>query len=99
MLSRWGMKGKLTCPHCMDDTKAFTLRHGGKTTWFDYHRRFLSKDHNFRKTQRSFTKNKVELDDPPCLFNVDQIWQYVHNFPKVTNGPFGMLPWYTKFHN
>jgi len=35
MLSGWRTKGKLACPHCMEDTKAFTLRHGGKASWFD----------------------------------------------------------------
>jgi len=28
MLSRWGTKGKLVCPHCMEDIKSFTLKHG-----------------------------------------------------------------------
>ena len=27
MLSGWGTKGKLVCPHCMEDTKAFILKH------------------------------------------------------------------------
>ena len=38
MLSGWETKGKLACPHYMEDTKAFTLSHGGKSSWFDYHR-------------------------------------------------------------
>ena len=37
MLSRWGTKGKLACPYCMENTKAFTLKHGGKSSWFNCH--------------------------------------------------------------
>jgi len=38
MLSRWGTKGKLSCPHCMEDMNAFKLPHGGKSSWFGCHR-------------------------------------------------------------
>jgi len=51
MLSGWGTKGKLGCPYCMQDTKAFQLRHGCKTSWFDCHRRFLQRNHPFRKSE------------------------------------------------
>jgi len=37
MLSGWETKGKLACPYCIQDIKAFQLKHGGKTYWFDYH--------------------------------------------------------------
>jgi len=57
MLSAWGTKGKLACPYCMEDTKAFTLKHGGKSSWFDCHRRFLPNNHPFRRIQRRFLKN------------------------------------------
>lgn len=30
MLSGWGTHGKMGCPHCMEYTKVFTLRKGGK---------------------------------------------------------------------
>jgi hypothetical protein len=30
MLSGWTTQGKLACPYCMEDTKAFTLERGGK---------------------------------------------------------------------
>ncbi|KAI5429632.1 hypothetical protein KIW84_034272 [Lathyrus oleraceus] len=30
MLSGWGMHGKMGCPHCMGNTKAFKLENGGK---------------------------------------------------------------------
>jgi len=28
-------KGRLACPYCMDQTKAFQLKNGRKTSWFD----------------------------------------------------------------
>src|SRR4051812_36841473 len=33
MLSAWSTHGKLSCPICMKDTKAFTLKHDGKPTF------------------------------------------------------------------
>jgi hypothetical protein len=39
MLSGWGTHGKMACPHCMEHTNAFTLKNGGKASWFDSHRR------------------------------------------------------------
>ena len=47
MLSGWMTQGKLACPICMEDTKAFTLKYGGKNSWFDCHRRFLDSDHPY----------------------------------------------------
>ncbi|KAL4580636.1 hypothetical protein LXL04_016836 [Taraxacum kok-saghyz] len=37
MLSGWSTHGKLACPYCMDKLGSFTLKHGGKATWFDCH--------------------------------------------------------------
>jgi hypothetical protein len=30
MVSRWSMHGKLACPYCMENNKAFTLTNTGK---------------------------------------------------------------------
>ena len=43
MVSGWSTHGKLTCPNCMENNKAFTLTNGGKTFFFtvtfvSYHR-------------------------------------------------------------
>lgn len=45
MLSGWSTTGKLACPYCMTDSYAFTLSNGGKTSWFDNHRKFLPSGH------------------------------------------------------
>lgn len=57
MLSGWGTAGKLACPYCMEDSDAFTLPNGGKTSWFDNHRKFLPSDHTFRRNVKWLRKN------------------------------------------
>ncbi|XP_039687914.1 uncharacterized protein [Medicago truncatula] len=84
MLSGWGTQGRLACPHCMGDTKAFYLKNGGKNTWFGCNRRFLAPDHPFRKSKRSFTKNEDEKKGPPHISTGQEIWEVVSIFPKVT---------------
>jgi len=34
MLSGWSTHGKLACPYCMENNKAFTLTNGGKAFFF-----------------------------------------------------------------
>ena len=65
MLSGWMTAGKLACPSCMEHSDAFTLRNGGKNTWFDCHRRFLTADHPYRNNQNAFRRNRVVEDMPP----------------------------------
>ncbi|XP_019251004.1 PREDICTED: uncharacterized protein LOC109229914 [Nicotiana attenuata] len=99
MLSGWSTAGKLACPCCMEDTKAFTLKHGGKTTWFDCHRRFLPMDHEFRRNTSAFMKNRTDYDEPPTTLSGEEIWERVKNFPKVTESPLLKLPGYGVEHN
>ncbi|XP_059295599.1 uncharacterized protein LOC132048937 [Lycium ferocissimum] len=61
MLSGWMTAGKLACPCCMENTKSFTLKHGGKNSWFDCHRQFLPMDHEFRSMRNAFRKNKLNM--------------------------------------
>uniref|UniRef100_A0A151UEQ9 Uncharacterized protein n=1 Tax=Cajanus cajan TaxID=3821 RepID=A0A151UEQ9_CAJCA len=51
MLSGWGTHGRFSCPHCMEHKKSFTLNYWKKPCWFDSHRRFLPKNHVFRKNK------------------------------------------------
>ncbi|XP_050876180.1 uncharacterized protein LOC127079866 [Lathyrus oleraceus] len=84
MLSGWGTQGKLACPHCMEHTDAFTLKSGHKNSWFDCHRRFLPSNHSFRRSKRSFLKNRVVTNEPPPISTRKDIWAVISNFPKVT---------------
>ncbi|CAJ2657167.1 unnamed protein product [Trifolium pratense] len=83
MLSGWGTHGKLGCPICMMDTKAFWLHNGGKATWFDCHRRFLPTDHPFRRNKNAFVHGETETRDPPDYLTSRQVWNKVKDIPKV----------------
>lgn len=68
MLSGWSTHGKLACPYCMENNKAFTLANGGKASFFDCHRRFLPLHHRYRKNRKDFFIGRVEKDvASPCL--------------------------------
>ena len=68
MLSGWSTHGKLACPYCMENNKAFTLANGGKASFFYCHRRFLPLNHRFRKNRKEFFIGRVEKDvASPCL--------------------------------
>ena len=64
MLSGWSTHGRLACPYCMDDTKAFRLQNSRKPCWFDCHRRFLPSNHPFRNQKDAFRRNTYERDEP-----------------------------------
>jgi hypothetical protein len=83
MLSGWSTHGRFACPHCMEHTKAFNLKHGGKASWFDCHRRFLPANHQFRKKKNLFKLETTETDGPPPkitsyeVFNrVSGLWRF-----------------------
>ena len=68
MLFGWSTHGKLACPYCMENNKAFTLANRGKAYFFDCHRRFLPLNHRFRKNRKDFFVGRVEKDvASPCL--------------------------------
>ncbi|XP_028753509.1 uncharacterized protein LOC114713090 [Neltuma alba] len=83
MLSGWTTMGKLSCPICMENSKAFQLKHGRKTSFFDCHRQFLPGDHQFRRNKTSFYKNRVEKSMPPRRLSGEEVWERVRNLPKV----------------
>jgi len=60
MLSGWSTHGKLSCSYCMEHNKVFRLKHGGKITFFDCHRRFLPMDHPYRYQSDKFLKGVTE---------------------------------------
>ena len=58
------------------------MANGGKTSWFDCHRRFLPTDHAFRRNKNAFKKG-VERDETPCMLTPTQVWRRVRDLPKV----------------
>nr|GMD61463.1 uncharacterized protein LOC109179592 [Ipomoea batatas] len=63
----WSIAGRLACPYCMDKLDAFTLKHSGKQSWFDNHRKFLPANHPFRKNKTAFFKNKAVTTEAPLV--------------------------------
>ncbi|XP_052116487.1 uncharacterized protein LOC127746636 [Arachis duranensis] len=85
MLSGWMTQGRLSCPICMEDTKSFTLSHGGKASWFDCHRRFLPTNHPYRRNKNDFRKNKIESEEAPTRLSGLEIWQRVKGLGKISD--------------
>ncbi|XP_055960924.1 uncharacterized protein LOC126686940 [Mercurialis annua] len=59
MLAGWNTSGRLACPHCMENTDAFTLKGSRKQSWFDCHRKFLPRGHPYRRNTTQFRKGKT----------------------------------------
>ncbi|KAL1219675.1 hypothetical protein V5N11_032323 [Cardamine amara subsp. amara] len=89
MLSGWTIHGRLACPHCQDNTDAFWLTHGRKSSWFDCHRRFLGSNHVYRRNKRSFRKNKVVRDGPPPVYDGNYLLQLFSDFYVVETAQCG----------
>ncbi|GAB2269293.1 hypothetical protein Dimus_038764 [Dionaea muscipula] len=77
MLSGWGTTRKLACPYCMENSKAFSLSHGRKTSFFDCYRQFLASNHAFRRDKKSFYKGRVERSLPPPGLTGEEIFNRV----------------------
>ncbi|WZZ50649.1 hypothetical protein YC2023_050756 [Brassica napus] len=73
MLSGWTIHGRLACPYCNGTTDAFQLKNGRKTSWFDYHRRFLPIGHPYRRNKNLFRHKRVVRDTPPPYLTGEQI--------------------------
>jgi len=59
MVSGLSTYGKLACPYCMENNKAFMLTNGGKASFFYCHRRFLPPNHRYRKNIKDFFVGRV----------------------------------------
>lgn len=83
MLSGWMTRGKLACPICMEHSKAFSLAHSRKTSWFDCHRKFLPQNHPYRRNKTAFTKGRAETSTPPQRLSGQEVWERVRHLPSV----------------
>ena len=103
----WSTHGTFACPICLCDTKAFRLRSGGKACWFDCHRRFLPRDHEFRMQSNAFRKNTIELGEAPRILTGEEVKEKMYtlvgdtkNYGKTHNWThvncFWQLPYYHK---
>ncbi|KAI3745705.1 hypothetical protein L6452_08111 [Arctium lappa] len=86
MLSGWSTHGKLACPYCRDKAGSFQLQNGGKSCWFDCHRRHLPSSHPFRRDKKGFRIRTAVFSGPPTNLDGDEIWDQVRHFPTVYDG-------------
>ncbi|XP_023632701.1 uncharacterized protein LOC111828600 [Capsella rubella] len=101
MLSGWTTHGRLACPYCLDQTEAFWLKNGKKTSWFDCHRCFLPVDHSYRRNKKKFKKGRVVDDSPSKILTGEELFNEVNYLPKTVDcgGNHGRLQGYGKTHN
>ncbi|KAL9342279.1 hypothetical protein Peur_065604 [Populus x canadensis] len=86
MVSGWSTHGKLACPYCMENNKAFTLTNGGKASFLDCHRRFLPHNHRYRKNRKDFFVGRIENDvAPPCLSG-EELFDVVSEYGEIVFG-------------
>jgi len=86
MLSGWSTLGKLACPYCMENNKAFTLRNGGKTSFFYCHHRFLPHNHRYRKNIKDFFVGRVEKDVAPPRLSGKELHDVVKLYGDIVFG-------------
>src|SRR3954466_3210280 len=88
MLSGWSTHGKLSCPVCMDRTKAFQLKYSRKPSFFDFHCRFLPLNHPTRIAchfRRLFASKYDELRRTfaTCVENLRRKWPWKNRQKKA----------------
>ncbi|KAL9362689.1 hypothetical protein Peur_045474 [Populus x canadensis] len=86
MVSGWSTHGKLACPYCMENNKAFTLTNGGKVSFFDCHRRFLPHNHRYRKNRKDFFVGRVENDVAPPRLSGEELFDVVSEYGEIVFG-------------
>jgi len=70
MVSSLRTHGKLACPYCIKNKKAFMLTNNNKTSFFFYfHQQFLLTGHKYRKNIKDFFIGRVEKDVALPLFS------------------------------
>ncbi|XP_019150967.1 PREDICTED: uncharacterized protein LOC109147764 [Ipomoea nil] len=99
MLSGWQTAGKLACPYCMHNSKAFYLKNSRKNSWFDCHRQFLHLNHQFRRNREGFLKKMIEKSRIPQVHTGDELFERVSTFPKITEGVITRQIGYGHTHN
>ena len=75
--------GKLACPICIGQSKAFIFKHSHKTSFFDCHWQFLPCDHVYRKNKNAFKKGHDETNVPPRRLAGEEMWEMVKDLPSI----------------
>jgi len=86
MVSSWSTHGKLACPYCMENNKAFTLTNGGKASFFYCRRRFLPPNHRCRKNKKDFFVGRVEKNVAPPRLSGEELHDVVSEYGEIVFG-------------
>jgi hypothetical protein len=97
IFSGWSCNRILTCPICLKDTTCFHLKFGGKISYFDCHRCFLSLNYPFRLDRDTFKKDNIILEGLPRHLSGTEIADKLGNL--VLNENVDEFVGYGKEHN
>jgi hypothetical protein len=86
IVSGWSMHGKLACPYCTNNNKAFTITNGGKASFFYYRRRFVPPNHRYRKNKKNFFVGRVEKDVAPPRHSGEELHDVVSKYGDIVFG-------------
>ena len=97
-LSGYSVKGHKACPICEENTAAHQLKHGRKTVYLR-HRRFLKRNHPYRRLKKAFNGDQ-ERDEAPNPLTGLQVLEKVnkihHVFGKTSKKSSVTTPWKKK---
>ncbi|WVZ24161.1 hypothetical protein V8G54_002705 [Vigna mungo] len=97
-LSGYSVKGRKACPICEENTAAHQLKHGRKTVYLR-HRRFLKRNHPYRRLKKAFNGDQ-ERDEAPNPLTGLQVLEKVnkihHVFGKTSKKSYVTTPWKKK---
>ncbi|GLT25906.1 hypothetical protein SLA2020_010050 [Shorea laevis] len=79
----------------MENSKAFWLEHGRKTSFFDCHQQFLPPDHPFRRNKNDFMKVRTENGTMPERLSSDEMRSRINWLLDIL---FGKPPQKQGFH-
>jgi hypothetical protein len=86
MVSGWSTHGKLACPYCMENNKAFTLINRGKAFFFYCHCRFLPPNHRYRKNRKDFFVGRIENHVAPQRLSGEELHDVVSEYDDIVFG-------------
>jgi hypothetical protein len=86
MLSGWSTHGKLACPYCMENNKAFTLANEDKASFFYCHRCFLPFNHRHGKNRKDFFIGRVEKDVASPRLSGEELHDVVSEYGDIVFG-------------
>jgi len=86
MVSGWSTHGKIACPYCMENNKAFTLTNEGNASFFYCHCSFLPPNHRRRKNIKDFFVGRVEKDVAPLFLSGEELHDVVSEYGDIVFG-------------